>query len=32
MGWMIRVLGLESWRRLGIFLYITASRMALGAT
>jgi hypothetical protein len=29
-GWMIGVLGFDSWRRLGIFLFTTASRPALG--
>jgi hypothetical protein len=32
MGWMIRVLGFDSWRGLGIFLFSAASRMALGPT
>jgi hypothetical protein len=32
MGWMIGVLGFDSWRGLGIFLFTTASRMALGPT
>jgi len=30
--WMIGVLGFDSWRRLGIFLFTTASRRALGPT
>jgi hypothetical protein len=32
MGWMIRVLGFDSWRGMGIFLFTTTSRMALGPT
>jgi len=32
MGWMIRVLGFDSWWGLGIFLFTTVSRMALGPT
>jgi hypothetical protein len=32
MGWMIRVLGFDSRQGLGIFLFITMSRMALGPT
>jgi hypothetical protein len=32
MGWMIGVLGFYSRRGLGIFLFITASRTALGPT
>jgi hypothetical protein len=32
MGWMIRVLGFDSWWGLGIFLFTTMSRMALGPT
>jgi hypothetical protein len=32
MGWTIRVLGFDSWWGLGIFLFITISRMALGPT
>jgi hypothetical protein len=32
MGWMIRVLGFNSWQGLGIFLFTTTSRMALGLT
>jgi hypothetical protein len=32
MGWTIRVLGFDSWRGLGIFLFTTASRMALEPT
>jgi hypothetical protein len=32
MGWMIGALGFESRRRLGIFLFTTASRPALGPT
>jgi hypothetical protein len=32
MGWTIRVLGFNSWQGLGIFLFTTASRMALGPT
>jgi hypothetical protein len=31
-GWTIGVLGFDSWRRLGIFLFTTASRTALGPT
>jgi len=31
-GWTIGVLGFDSRRRLGIFLYTTASGMALGQT
>jgi hypothetical protein len=31
-GWMIVVLGFDSRRRLGIFLFTTASRTALGPT
>jgi hypothetical protein len=31
-GWMIGALGFDSWRGLGIFLFTTASRMALGPT
>jgi hypothetical protein len=31
-GWMIGVLGFDSSRWLGIFLFTTASRMALGPT
>jgi hypothetical protein len=31
-GWTIGVLGLDSWRGLGIFLFTTASRTALGPT
>jgi hypothetical protein len=30
MGWMIGVLGFDSWQGLGISLFTTASRMALG--
>jgi len=30
MGWMIRVVGFDSWRGLGIFLFTIVSRMALG--
>jgi hypothetical protein len=30
MGWMIRVLGFNSQWELGIFLFTTTSRMALG--
>jgi hypothetical protein len=29
---MIRVLGFDSWQGLGIFLFITMSKMALGPT
>jgi len=32
MGWTIRVLGFDSWWGLGIFLFTTASKMALGLT
>jgi hypothetical protein len=32
MGWTIGVLGFNSWRGLGIFLFTTASRTALGPT
>jgi hypothetical protein len=32
MGWMIRVLGFNSWQGLEIFLFTTMSRMALGPT
>jgi hypothetical protein len=32
MGWTIGVLGFDSQRRLGIFLFTTASRTALGPT
>jgi hypothetical protein len=32
MGWMIGVLGFDSWQGLGIFLFTTASRMALWPT
>jgi hypothetical protein len=32
MGWMIGVLGFDSWRGLGIFLFTTVSWMALGPT
>jgi hypothetical protein len=32
MGWMIRVLGFDSQRDLGIFLFTTKSRTALGHT
>jgi hypothetical protein len=32
MGWMIGVLGFDSRRELGIFLFITASRTDLGST
>jgi hypothetical protein len=32
MGWMIRGLGFDSWWGLGIFLFTTASRTALGPT
>jgi hypothetical protein len=32
MGWMIGVLGFDSWRGLGIFFFTTVSRMALGPT
>jgi hypothetical protein len=31
-GWTIRVLGFDSWQGLGIFLFTTTSRMALGPT
>jgi hypothetical protein len=31
-GWTIGVLGFDSWRGLGIFLFITASRTVLGPT
>jgi hypothetical protein len=31
-GWTVGVLGFDSWRGLGIFLFITASRTALGPT
>jgi hypothetical protein len=31
-GWMIGVLGFDSWLGLGIFLFTTASRTALGPT
>jgi hypothetical protein len=31
-GWMIGVLVFDSWRRLGIFLFITASIKAQGPT
>jgi hypothetical protein len=30
MGWMIGVLRFDPWRELGIFLFTTVSRMALG--
>jgi hypothetical protein len=32
MDWMIKVLGFDSWQGLGIFLFTTASRTALGPT
>jgi hypothetical protein len=32
MGWIIGVLGFDSGQRLGIFLFTTASRMAMGPT
>jgi hypothetical protein len=32
MGWTMRVLRFDSWRGLGIFLFITGSRPALGPT
>jgi hypothetical protein len=32
MAWMIRVLGFVSWWGLGIFLFTTMSRTALGLT
>jgi hypothetical protein len=32
MGWMIGVLGFDSWWGLGIFLFTTMFRMALGPT
>jgi hypothetical protein len=32
MGWMIRVIGFNSQQGLGIFLFSTTSRMALGPT
>jgi hypothetical protein len=32
MGWMIGVLGFDSWQGLGIFLFTTMSRTALGPT
>jgi hypothetical protein len=32
MGWMIGVLGFDFWHGLGIFLFTTAFRMALGTT
>jgi hypothetical protein len=32
MGWMIGVPGFNSWQGLGIFLFTTASRMALRPT
>jgi hypothetical protein len=32
MDWTIRVLGFDSWRGLGVFLFITASGLALGPT
>jgi hypothetical protein len=32
MGWMIRVLGFDFWQGLGIFLFTTMSRKALGPT
>jgi hypothetical protein len=32
MGWMMEVLGLNSWQGLGIFLFITTSRIGLGPT
>jgi hypothetical protein len=32
MGWTTRVLGFDSWRGLGIFLFTTASRTALRPT
>jgi hypothetical protein len=32
MGWTIWVLGFNSWQGLGIFLFTTASRMAVGPT
>jgi hypothetical protein len=32
MSWTIGVLGFHSWRGLGIFLFTTVSRMALGPT
>jgi hypothetical protein len=32
MGWMIGVLGFDPWQGLGIFLFTTTSRMALGPT
>jgi hypothetical protein len=31
-GWTIEVLGFDSWRGLGIFLFTTASRTVLGPT
>jgi hypothetical protein len=32
MGWTIGVLEFDFWQGLGIFLFITVSRMALGST
>jgi len=32
MGWTFEVLGFDSWWGLGIFLFTTASRTALGST
>jgi hypothetical protein len=32
MGWTIGVLGIDSWRGLGIFLFSTVSKTALGPT
>jgi len=32
MGWTVGFLGFDSWQGLGIFLFTTASRMALGPT
>jgi hypothetical protein len=32
MGWIIRVLGFDSWQEVGIFLFLTMSRMALEST
>jgi hypothetical protein len=32
MGWTVRVLGFDSWQGLGVFLFNTASRMALRPT
>jgi hypothetical protein len=32
MGWMIRILGFDSWWRLGILLFTIVFRMALGPT